>query len=278
MISIITVCHNSERILEQYVSSFLLHHDDAMAREHIEFILIENSGDQGIHKHADRLRAAGFRVTVNFTENRGFGAGCNEGAALASGDLLAFVNPDIEFIGAINALEGFFGVDGWGGPMQSHGEPVTCALNLRPEHSNLLTDLAMTRRWLHLVKPLHRYAFPSGSFFVLPRSVFLEVGGFDERFFLYFEEVELSRRLVERLGPPRICRAVKVLHQGFGTQPSKDQTLAHEARSTVLYAKIIGDPDMARRRLATLRTLGRFVPINAKRAAHLANALKEIAE
>jgi len=276
MISIITVCHNSSNIMEAYVSSFLAHHNDAQSRDSVEFVFVENSGDKSIRVQADRLRAVGFSVNLKYTENRGFGSGCNEGAQLASGDILAFVNPDIEFRSPITTLEQSFGLEKWGGPLQCHDNKATTVLNLRPEYCNLLTDLAMTRRWLHLVKPLYRYSYPSGSFFVVPRRVFLDLGGFDERFFLYQEEVELSRRLIERLGPPKVWRNITVAHEGGGTQPSKDQMLAHEARSTVLYGQIIGDLDMAYRRLSTLRILGRFMPINAKRAEHLKKAIEEV--
>lgn len=37
-----------------------------------------------------------------------------------------------------------------------------------------------------------------GSFLLLPLSVFEEVGGFDDRYFLFFEEIDLCRRIVER--------------------------------------------------------------------------------
>jgi len=278
MISIVTVCHNSRKILERYVSSFIAHHDDAEHRDMVEFVFVENSGDERTRDYADRLRRAGFSVTIKYTENRGFGAGCNEGAELAGGDLLAFVNPDIEFVCPITPLEQFFAGGNWGGPLQCQGKTVTSALTLRPEYRNLLTDLAMVRRWLHLAKPLHRYSYPSGSFLVVPRTAFCGVGGFDERFFLYQEEVELSRRLTDILGPPKICRKITVMHEGGGAQPSKEAMLAHEARSTVLYAAVIGDPGMVHRRLSTLRFLGRFMPINARRAYHLEEAIKEKVE
>ena len=210
MISIVTVCHKSDQILARYVSSFLDHHADALSREKIEFVLVENSGDDSVHRHAQTLRTAGFRVRVKMVENRGFGAGCNEGAALAEGELLAFVNPDITFQSNLLPLEPFFGTDSWGGLMHAAGKPRTHPLYLRPEYVNTLTELARTTRWIHKVPALYRYAFPSGSFFIVPSAAFHHVGGFDERFFMYFEEAELGRRLLAHLGPPCVCKSVTV--------------------------------------------------------------------
>ncbi|MEQ8771971.1 MAG: hypothetical protein RIC51_03925, partial [Erythrobacter sp.] len=237
----------------------------------------ENSGDTRTGQHADRLREAGFCVTLEYTENHGFGAGCNAGAARASGDLLAFVNPDIEFLAPIGGLEGHFLPDRWGGPRQKSGTKLSAPLTLRPEYRNLLTDIAMTRRWLHLFRPLYRFTYPNGAFFVVPRHAFEEVGGFDERFFLYLEEVELSRRLAEKLGPPSVCHEIEVRHEGGATMPGRNEMLAYEARSVVLYARIIGDGDLPARRLRTLRATGRLSPFNARRADHLAKAIEEAA-
>ncbi|MEL6486493.1 MAG: glycosyltransferase [Pseudomonadota bacterium] len=275
MISIVTVCHRSDALLAKYVETFLGHHTSDEARAHFEFVLVENSGDPATQEHARKLEEHGFSAKFLQTENRGFGAGCNAGAALASGELLAFVNPDIEFEGSLAPLRDFFGTSRWGSVLQTHGKTLTSPLGLRTEHCNLFTDLAMTRRWLHFAPVLHRFAYPSGSFFVVPKADFDAVGGFDERFFLYQEEVELSRRLVARLGAPRICRTVKVLHKAFGSEPSEEFTLRHEAISTVLYGQIIGDPGLAKRRLGSLRMTRRLIPINARRAAHLEQAIAE---
>ena len=118
MISIVTVCHRSGKILGDYVSSFLAYHQDGA----IEFILVENSGDTQVESHAARLREHGFSVTVIYTANDGFGTGCNRGAELAKGDLLAFINPDVEFRSNLAGLESFFAKTRWGTIKQLDGQ------------------------------------------------------------------------------------------------------------------------------------------------------------
>ncbi|MBM2294570.1 glycosyltransferase family 2 protein [Sulfitobacter pseudonitzschiae] len=274
MISVVTICHNSYDLLKHYSASFLEHHTSQEDRENIEIILVENSGDARTEEHARRLREAGFSTKVKMTENRGFGAGCNEGVAIADGELVVLVNPDIIFLTSLSSLEQAFGADDWGTAIQHNGDRGINALDLRPEYRSMLSEVARIYRWLYRWKPLYRFAYPVGSLFVVSRVAFDAVGGFDERFFLYYEEAELSRRLVAQFGPPKFCRSVEVLHEGGGTQPSSEFMMREEARSMVLYANIIGQPNLAQRRLAGLRQLARLRPALATRAAFLERALK----
>ncbi|UTH46203.1 glycosyltransferase family 2 protein [Loktanella salsilacus] len=275
MISVVTVCHNSYDLLNNYIGSFLEHHIGAEDRENIEIVLVENSGDARTEEHARRFREAGFTAKVKMTENRGFGAGCNEGVAIADGELIVLINPDIVFLTSLSSLEQAFGEDDWGTAIQHNGDRGINALDLRPEYRSMLSEVARIYRWLYRWKPLYRFAYPVGSLFVVSRVAFSAVGGFDERFFLYYEEAELSRRLVARFGPPKFCRSVEVLHEGGGTQPSSDFMMREEARSMVLYADIIGQPKLAQRRLASLRQLARLRPALTTRVAFLEKAMKD---
>ena len=272
MISVVTVCHNSNALLPEYVASFLKHHDRG---DDIEFVLVENSGDLRTEKFAQLLRDAGFTARVKMSTNRGFGAGCNEGVALAEGELIVLANPDLTFLTPLPPLEQTFSGTAWGTAIQHNGDRGINALDLRPEYRNMLTEVARIYRWLHHFRPLYRFAYPVGSFFVVSRAAFNAVSGFDERFFLYYEEAELSRRLVSRFGPPRLCKFVELLHEGGGTQPSSDFMMREEARSMVLYGKIIGQPALAHRRLAYLRRLAFLRPSINARTTYLQAALRD---
>lgn len=273
MISVVTVCHNSSALLVDYVESFVKHHDRQQDRKDIEFVLVENSGDVRTEEFAQILRDAGFTARVKMTENRGFGAGCNEGVELAEGSLIALVNPDLSFLTPLSPLEQVFTGTAWGTVIQYNGDRGINGLDLRPEYRCTLTEMVRIYRWLYSCRPLYRFAYPVGSFFVVSREAFDAVGGFDERFFLYYEEAELSRRLVSRFGSPRLCRSVEVLHDGGGTQPSSDFMMREEARSMVLYSKIIGKPALAHKRLSNLKRLARLRPSLLHRVKYLESAL-----
>jgi GT2 family glycosyltransferase len=119
-----------------------------------------------------------YTITVidNSLDNRGFSVAANLGANLGSGDLIAFLNPDIhlvpcwmdETLGALRADEGLVIAgprldDGYGWPR------VSKAVN-------------GIKDWV------------CGAAFFVRRSFFERVGGFDERFFFTYEETDLCRQ------------------------------------------------------------------------------------
>lgn len=274
MISIITVCHKSANLLPGYLASFLEHNAKNAGKGLVEFILVENSGDLETDIRASELRDQGFDVQVLMVENRGFGAGCNAGAQLARGDILAFVNPDIRFQTDISPISAEFSGARWGTIRQQDCNGSVYAFDLLPEYRSLATELLRVYRYLHGLNWLLRLCYPIGSFMIIPRVPFMEIDGFDERFFLYYEEAELSRRLQRKLGPPRFSSSVSILHEGFGTQSSTEFTFREEAKGMVTYATVTGQPALAKQRIGMLKKLAFLSKTAAQRVGHLQEAIR----
>lgn len=142
--------------------------------------------------------------------NRGFGAGCNLGAANATGSVLVFLNPDASLgrdslqiltdaVVKHNALVGPTIVD-------AAGKEQTRARNW----SNMLMDLAgvfwpekfsvgVLARDVPADHDVYRTGgnvpYVQGSCMAVSAKSFWQAGGFDERYFLYYEEESLARRL-----------------------------------------------------------------------------------
>lgn len=154
-------------------------------------------------------------VLVRYMErNAGFGAACNLGAATVGGSLLLFLNADIALHpGALSVVARHF---------QLNPTTAVCGLSLlcpdgtsapcrfdepkapREMLWNLVTRARPRREdAMAIVLPVtDGDALPAawvlGAALAIRRSVFEAIGGFDEAFFLYFEEVDLCRRVRQR--------------------------------------------------------------------------------
>lgn len=176
------------------------------------------------------LHARPGTIIVQAGANRGFGAGCNLGAANASRQVLVFLNPDAALVaGALATLVSRARDPGVGlvGPeiCGSDGDVSTRARNwsgvlLDALHLVLPTPL-MPRTWNRDIPPddpRYRDGSPvpyvQGSCMAIDRDAFWEVGGFDERFFLFGEEEDLARRLLSTGRTSRVESAARALHKG----------------------------------------------------------------
>jgi len=166
-------------------------------REQLEVIVVDNaSGDGSVERIGKEF--PDVRVVV-LEENRGFAAGCNAGAEVASGRYIAFLNndarPDREWVSAAAAV------------LDRDGS-VACVASKVLDWDGELVDFVDAGLGfyghgfkLHAGEPdspaYDREAdvlFASGAAMVVRASTFREVGGFDERYFLFFEDVDLGWR------------------------------------------------------------------------------------
>lgn len=161
-----------------------------------EVVVVDNASRDG---SPDRI-AEGFSSVrlIRSPENLGFGGGNNLGAREARGAFLVFVNPD-------TVVE-----EGWAEPLLAPLVPgsevgLTTAKVLLADGRRIntcgnavhLTGLTLCRG---LGEPRERLARPeevaavSGAAFAIRAELFRDLGGFDEDFFLYMEDTELSWR------------------------------------------------------------------------------------
>ncbi|MCF8150205.1 MAG: glycosyltransferase family 2 protein [Sulfuritalea sp.] len=190
------------------------------------------------------------------TANRGFAAACNQGAREAQGEYLLFLNPDtrlfadslsapIEFMDRPeNAAIGICGIR----LVDDSGNTSTCAarfpslgvltgatLGLAKFFPKIFPPHLMTPQELSQSQVVDQVI---GAFFLIRRDVFDRCGGFDERFFVYFEEVDLSLRAKHLGYASYFLSDVAAFHKGGGcSEQVKAARLFYSLRSRVLYAK-----------------------------------------
>jgi hypothetical protein len=206
-VSVVIVSWNTRDLLLDCIDSLVAQTRHAT----LELIVVDNGSHDG---SADALADA--RPTVRLirnAENRGFARACNQGLSIATGDYLCLVNSDIK------ALDGV--IDRMWAYLQDHPEigalaPKTVGRDLQlrrncrdyPTLRNEAAQLLFLTRLFPGVKAfrgrtLHDYDYStpsdievlSGCFLMVPRRVWEEVGGLDERFFIYAEDTDWSKRI-----------------------------------------------------------------------------------
>ncbi|MBD3403116.1 glycosyltransferase [candidate division GN15 bacterium] len=206
-VSIILVTHNSRPILDDCVRALQASTVDLST----ELIVIDNASDTS-PEQAIREVFPEATVTVN-TRNAGFAAGCNQGARQAIGDYLLFVNPDVivdrdaivELLRVCRKRENP-GLTGGRLRFPDGGFQATCrnfptAGNLLFSRGSFLSrlsgsaDTAGNRYTLPDYAETTEVPAVAGTLVVIRRDVFERAGGFDERFFMYMEDTDLSLRL-----------------------------------------------------------------------------------
>ena len=188
-------------------------------------------------------------------DNRGFGAACNQGARRCTTDWLLFLNPDtrVEPEALDRAIAHLQSADGDpAGVCGAHlldargGTHRHCARRATPlrmlahlcgiDRLTPWTSGYLMRRWDHAdSRPVDHVM---GAFYLIRRPLFEALTGFDERFFVYLEDLDLSER-VRRAGWAIHYRAdVRVFHKGGGTSEQvKARRLHYSLNSRLRYAR-----------------------------------------
>ena len=178
-----------------------------------ETIVVDNaSGDRDVLKPVCKKFNARL---VLLPRNIGYGAAANRGFRRAKGEYVAVANPDLLFLpGAVEALVLFLdenptaGVvgpqlvypDGTFQPSARRLPKLRYVLaGRRSPLVRLFPGYGLSREFLYADiykenKPVMVEAI-IGAFMVFRRKAFEEVGGFDEQFFMYAEDMDICRRL-----------------------------------------------------------------------------------
>ena len=187
--SIIIVFYNGAPYLETCLGSLR----GALQPED-ELILVDNASNDGSIDLAQRL-CPGVKIIRNQT-NIGFASACNQGAAVACGEFLVFLNQDTRvepgwLTGLLEAFEQSSQVGLVTSKLLLMSQPGSIHLCGQDVH---FTGLTFGRGFL---QPAATFPLPerigavSGTSFAIRRELWQRLGGFDEKFFMYYEETDL---------------------------------------------------------------------------------------
>lgn len=224
-VSVVVVHWNVPALLERCLASIAAERDRTSLA--VETLVVDcASPDDGWRAVVEM---AGAR-SLALVENRGYAAGCNAGVAATSGDAVLLLNPDTELLpGALPALLAGLAVAphvamaaplllNTDGSLQSAGYRfpgvANVFLDLFPLHPRLVESPLNGRMPASdLVQPV-RVDYALGAALLVRRAALERVGGLDESYGMYAEEIDLARRL-DALGlTTLLIPAARVVHHG----------------------------------------------------------------
>ncbi len=216
-------------------------------------VIVDNASRDG---SAEGLDYPALPISVIRNQrNEGFAAACNRGASGSRADYLLFLNPDTELFAdsiakPVEFMErpenGRIGVAGIQLVDESGAVSRSCArfpslarcvsraLGLSRLSPRLFPSYMMSE-WDH--GSSRDVDHVSGAFFLVRRAPFEELGGFDERFFVYLEDLDFSYRMSLAGWKSAYMAEARAFHKGGGvSEQAKAERLFYSISSRVLYA------------------------------------------
>lgn len=228
-VSVIIVNYNTQKLTQQCVDSIFA----KTSGLEFEVILIDNGSTDG----SRACFSADERITYIYSEeNLGFGKANNLGAWNAQGDYLFFLNSDTYLVN--NAIGIFFdyarstraskigfigtllrdaegNINGYGDSFPSIWKSIKTALHI-PSTRKMPEDG---------IKMPFDVDYVVGADMFVSKKVFDEVGGFDEAFFMYYEESDLQYRSYKKGYRNVIIGNPQIVHLEGGSQ---QQRVSHQ--------------------------------------------------
>jgi GT2 family glycosyltransferase len=246
-VDIIIVNWNAGEQLRRCLQSIANYCDNLVSK----VIVVDNASHDG---SANFLHNLSLQVTfISSKSNLGFGKACNLGAQQTTSDYLLFLNPDTAiYQGTLyNCLSYMenpnnFNVGICGVQLIDEAGHVSRSCARFPSTFNFMAhaigldrvipnlshfmaewDHTQTRRVDHVI----------GAFFLVRRSLFEKLGGFDERFFMYLEDLDFSYRAHQQGWLSTYLADIQTFHVGGGTSNQiKGRRLFYSLRSRLQYA------------------------------------------
>ncbi len=272
LLSIIIISYNTQDITLNCLNSILK--DKGLDFSHqknsltpAEIIIIDNnSTDDSPQAFKDFFQKKGITHyhLISNSQNLGFGAANNQGLKISQGNYVLFLNSDTLILHSAISQS----LD-W---LSSHPEAGTCTAQLLnsnktiqpsggffPNLTNVFTwctgfdDLPFINQ---IIPPLHPHSpdfythdnfylkdhpqdWVTGAFMLTRKSILDKIDGFDEKYFMYGEELELSFRLKQKFPQYQTWYLVgpQIIHLGGASAVSKIDPILNEYRGIISFFK-----------------------------------------
>ncbi len=214
----------------------------------LQVVVVDNASQGPIPEHLLRSSRAGLRLLLR-PDNGGFAAGVNAGWRLARSPWLLLLNPDVEIESGLigQVIERIDVYD-----RQPSGPPGIVGFGLRnpdgtPQGSvGVFPSLFRTVLEQFIPRSRRKYQagwrirsgpvdWVTGACMLVNARMISELGGMDEDFFLYYEEVALCRRAQDRGWRVEHDASAQVIHR----HPLQNRAVSPKMRVITRHSKLL---------------------------------------
>ncbi len=217
-------------------------------------IVVDNNSSDG---SIENIKEDGLPLKIIMNKkNYGFGKACNQAAKGSKADYLLMLNPDtkvyenslskpIKFMeDSQNQNIGIVGVK----LVDENNNTLKNCARFPTAKSLISSSFGLDKIIPSIFKPHFMVEWNHeedrivdqvmGSFLLIRRELFEKLNGYDERFFVYYEDLDLSLRVNQMGYKSFYLSEAKIYHKGGGTtEKVKAIRLAYNLNSKLLYAK-----------------------------------------
>lgn len=244
-LDIVIVNWNSGTQLRECVDSIFKYDVDLVA----QVVIVDNGSTDG---SILKIEARDRLNIIEAGANLGFGKACNLGASFCDSEFILFLNPDTRvYSKTLGDVLNFF-------TQTSNDHVGICGIQLDDQNGTIAKScsrfpsairLISSSLGLDKIAPCLGSAMSDcdhsstmlvdqviGAFFLVRRSLFDSLNGFDERFFIYYEEVDFSFRAKEYGWKSVYFAGAQAFHLGGGvSRQVKAKRIFYSKRSAVQY-------------------------------------------
>lgn len=249
MVDIVIINWNSGEYLSQCIDSIFIEENISLLGT--VYIIDNNSKDDSLKRIAAREK---LEIVIN-DENLGFAKGCNQGFRKCKSEYVLLLNPDAQLLNhTLTDCSDFLALNNavtiLGCQLVNEMSEITPSCSRFPSPFGFFKDaLGLPKLAPSIFTPgivMNDFDHKSsrfvdqvmGAFMFMRTSLFQKVGYFDEQFFVYFEEVDFSKRIAEIGERSYFNSDIRAIHIGEGTTKSvKAFRLYLSLQSRLKYAR-----------------------------------------
>jgi len=200
-LSIVTLSYNTRDLTLACLNSIVSQYRNELEKKEIEIIVVDNNSQDDSPDAISNLKIPNLTL-IKSRENLGFGKGCNLGTKASIGEYILFLNSDTQVLDrGFLSMADFLGKNPKiaivGGKLENNDGSIQPSAGKFYNLFNLIIMLLGLERLGFLrssPNKIKKVDWVSGACMMVDRDVFKKLTGFDERLFIYMEDMEICFR------------------------------------------------------------------------------------